>query len=95
MKDDISKTTCPKCNNTFSFAENRTHQIRRKNAPFWFFDAIKQFENFNEVKCPSCGNKYLDSEARLFRYFKSPYVVVSLCLLFLFFAISAVFFLKA
>jgi len=65
-------TLCPKCDTVFSIAENRTHQIKRKYAPFWFFDAMKQFENFSEVKCPSCGNKYKAEEARLFSFFKSP-----------------------
>lgn len=95
MKNDINKTTCPKCNSIFSFAENRIHQIKREYAPFWFFDAINQFENFNKVKCPSCGTEFIDNEVRLFRYFRSPYSVVAICLLFLFFAIVVLFQLKA
>ena len=87
-------TICPKCSNKFSIAENRAHQIKRKYAPFWFFDALKQFENFNEVKCPSCGYDYKSTDARLFLFFKSPYTVVALCLLFLLLAISIVLKLK-
>ncbi len=41
----------------------------------WFVDAMNQFEHFSEVTCPYCGNKYKAPEARLFRVFKSPYIV--------------------
>jgi uncharacterized protein (DUF983 family) len=59
------------------------YKIERKYAPFWFFDAIRQFEEFEKVKCPTCGNEYNAEEAKLFFFFKSPYVVVLLCLIFL------------
>lgn len=95
MKSHTKIAICPKYGASFSFAENRAYQIHRKYAPWWFFDAIKQFENHNEVKCPSCRHKYTDNDARLFYYFKSPCTVVVLCLLFLVVAIVVLFSLKA
>lgn len=89
------KTICPNCNNKCSIAENRAHQIKRNYAPFWFFDAIKQFEKYNEVKCSSRGHTFIAKEARLFHYFKSPYTVVVFCLLFLLMALVLTFKLKA
>lgn len=94
MAINTETTICPKCNNKFHIAENRTHKIKRRYAPFWFFDAMKQFENFNEVKCPSCGYKYKAKESKLFHFFESPYTVVALCLIFLILAITIVFILK-
>ena len=88
MLSDKTKTTCPKCNHIFDIVDNhRTHQIKDKYAPFWFFDAMRQFEHFNEVKCPSCGYGYKAKEARLFFLFRSPYTVVIFSLLFLILAI--------
>jgi len=76
------KTTCPKCDYEFNIENRfRTYQIRRKYAPFWFFDAIKQFEHFNEIECPSCGHTFKAREARLLFFFSSPYTLVLICTL--------------
>ena len=82
-----NNTVCPKCKKTFLIENNRTYQTKRKYAPFWFFDATRQFENYNEVKCPFCDHKYKAKEARLFLFIKSPYTVFTLCLIILFFMI--------
>ena len=95
MANDRNETICPKCNNKFSISENRTHRVKRKYAPFWFFDAMHQFENFNKVKCPSCDYQFKASEARLFLFFKSPYAVVVFCLFILIMAVAIVFTLKS
>ena len=70
-------TICPKCAADFPIAENRRCQVKSKYAPFWFFDAMNQFENFSQVRCPVCGYEYKAKEARLFFVFKSPYVVIA------------------
>ena len=87
MLKNERKTTCRNCGHIFSVADNRAYKIRRKYAPFWFFDALRQFENFSSVECPSCGHKYRAEEARLFFFFKSPYTIVFLSLAFLILAI--------
>ena len=89
--NDKDKITCLGCKHVFSIANNRNYQMTRKYAPFWFFDAIKQFENFNEVKCPSCGKVYIAEEARLFLFFKSPYTVFIISLIFLIFIIILIY----
>lgn len=94
MKDNSEKTTCLKCSQKFSISDNRAHRIEGRCAPFWFFDAIRQFENFNKVQCPSCGCKYKTKEAKLFFFFKSSYTVLIICLLFVVCAIFIVFKLK-
>jgi DNA-directed RNA polymerase subunit RPC12/RpoP len=94
MKNNTNLITCPNCNNKFSIFKNRAYQIRRKYAPFWFFDAVKQFEHFNEVACPVCKHRFFAKEARLFYFFKSPFTVVVICLLFLILAIAFLFKLK-
>jgi len=87
MISKANNTICPKCQHTFPINDNRTYQVKSKYAPFWFFDAVRQFEKFNEVKCPYCEHKYKAKEARLFLFFKSPYTVFVLCLIFVLFAI--------
>lgn len=64
-------TTCQRCSKTFEIDKNRACKIEQS----WFFDAMTQFENFNIVRCPECGNVFKVSEARLFGVFKSPYAV--------------------
>ena len=80
MRRDAGTTTCSQCGFSFGIDGNRRHRITRKYAPFWFFDAVRQFERFNEVECPKCGFIYLAPEARLFGIFKSARSVVILCL---------------
>jgi uncharacterized Zn-finger protein len=80
-------TTCPKCDAGFSIAENHKFQVESKYAPFWFFDAMNQFENFSQVKCPECGHEYEAKEARLFSVFKSPYLVIAIGILIVLIAI--------
>ena len=87
MKKNREKTSCPKCGHTFSIHNNREYQIKAKYAPFWFIEAMNQFEYFNEVKCPFCKHTYKAAEARLFFIFRSPYTVVISGLLFLLAAI--------
>jgi len=82
-----SKTSCPRCKTAFAIAEHRIYQIKSNYAPFWFFEAVNQFEHFNEVKCPSCGHVYKAKEARLFFLFKSPYTVIVLGILIVLIAI--------
>src|SRR5574340_1817133 len=67
-------TTCPRCSKTFEIDKNRAHTIDKS----WFYDAIIQFENFCQVKCPECRNFFKASEARLFGLFKFPYTIVVL-----------------
>lgn len=95
MTKDRFKTICPKCKNKFSISENRAHKVKRNYAPFWFFDAMHQFENFNKVRCPSCDHEFKAEEARLFIFFKSPYTVVAFCLIILITAVSIAFSLKS
>ena len=85
MKQDV--TICPKCGNEFSISLHRKYQIRRKYVPFWFIDAMNQFENFNEVICPYCEYEFKASDTRLFLFFKSPYSVVLFSLFFLILAL--------
>jgi len=88
MLGNKRKTTCPKCNHIFDIVDDhRTHQVRRKHAPFWFLDAMGQLEHFNELKCPSCGYDYEAKEPRLFFLFKGPYTLVILTLFVLLVAI--------
>jgi ribosomal protein S27AE len=70
------QTICGKCHTTFEIDPNRSHKIREKTTLVWFVDAMNQFENFSEVTCPSCGNRFKAEEARLFVFFKSPYTVI-------------------
>jgi uncharacterized Zn-finger protein len=81
MRDQANLTVCPECGANFDIAKNRKFGIVRKHAPFWFFDAMKQFEHHNEVKCPKCGYQYKAKEARLFIFFRSPYLVFGLCII--------------
>ena len=91
--DSTKKTTCPNCNHRFTISDKyRTHQIGKKYTLFWFFDAINQFEHFNEVRCPSCGHQYRANEARLLFFFKSPYTLVLVCTLLA--ALMIIFVLK-
>lgn len=87
-------TVCPNCNSSCIIEQNLAYEIEKKYAPFWFFDAMNQFENFNKIKCPSCGNIYKSEEARLLFVFKSPYTVVIFCLLFIVIAVGFLIFIK-
>ena len=80
-------TTCPKCGAGFPIAENRRCQVKSRYAPLWFFDAVNQFENFSQVKCPECGHDYKAKEARLFFVFKSPHLVIAIGILIVLIAI--------
>jgi hypothetical protein len=77
----IDQTICEKCHTSFEIHLNRSHKIRENTILVWFVDAMNQFENFNEVSCPSCGNRFKAEEARLFGFFKSPYTVIVLGIL--------------
>jgi len=76
---DHNKTSCPACSAEFEIAANRSLKIREKTCLLWFYDVMNQFENFSEVTCPQCKEKFKAPEARLFGVFKSPYVVFALC----------------
>ena len=75
------KTKCQSCYRDFNIHENMSYQVRKNTNIVWFFDALAQFQNFNQVICPFCGKTYQAPEARLFGVFKSPYTVIILCLL--------------
>ena len=70
------QTICVKCHTTFEIDPNRSRKIRENTILVWFVDAMNQFENFSEVTCPACGNRFKAEEARLFGLFKSPYTVI-------------------
>ncbi len=74
---------CPKCNHSCVTEHNLAHGISNKYPGFWFFDAMNQFENFNKIKCPSCGEIFKSEEARLLFVFKSPYTIVIFSLIFI------------
>ncbi len=81
MKMSKNMTTrCPDCESTFDIHENRNHKIREGCFPIVFYDAMNQFENFNQVQCPKCKKDFKAPEARLFGIFKSPYTVVGVCI---------------
>lgn len=95
MINEKKMTTCPRCTYKFEITKkSRAYQIKREYAPFWFFDAINQFEHFREVRCPSCGHIFEAKEARLLFFFRSPYTVVLLCVLLAIFSIILVFKLR-
>lgn len=71
-----SETQCPTCLNRFEIHKNRSFEIRKGYFVYQFYDAVNQFQNFNQVKCPTCGITFKAPEARLFYVFKSPYSVV-------------------
>lgn len=75
---DSSGTFCPKCSKRFFINDNRLHRIHDRTFFIWFYDAIKQFENYSKVKCPFCDTTFIAPEARLFGVFKSPVTVVIL-----------------
>jgi hypothetical protein len=75
------RTICEKCHTSFDIHPNRSHKIHEKTILVWFVDAMNQFENFSEVTCPSCGNRFRAEEARLFGFFRSPYTVIVLGIL--------------
>lgn len=79
MTKKRSGTVCPECGTVFDVAKNRKYSIARKYAPFWFFDAVKQFEHHGKVICPQCHSEYKAKEARLFLLFRSPYLLLALC----------------
>ena len=80
-------TICPKCGADFPIVQNRRFQIKSRYAPFWFFDAMNQFENFGQVRCPECRYEYKAKETRLFFVFKSPYLVIAVGILIVLIAI--------
>lgn len=75
-------TICHECNTSFEIHPNRYHKVRENRTLGWFVDAMNQFENFSEVSCPSCGNRFKADEARLFGIIKSPYIAILLSILF-------------
>jgi len=82
-------SVCPKCKAEFLLSENSAYQVKRKVAPFWFFDALKQFENYNVAVCPNCKHRYKDETQRLLFVFKSPYVMLfTVCFMFFLIVIS-------
>jgi hypothetical protein len=74
-------TVCPRCGTVYDISKHRKYKIDRRYAPFWFFDAMKQFEHHDEVICPECQHQYKAKEARLFLFFRSPYLVFALCVI--------------
>lgn len=81
MKRKGRDTIWPECGAVFNIDKHRKYSIKRKYAPFWFFDAIKQFENHSKVICPRCNHEYKAKEAKIFFFFRSPYLVFVLCIL--------------
>jgi uncharacterized Zn-finger protein len=74
--EDHKNSTCPDCKEVFDIHKNRACKIKTSMIPGgWFYHAMNQFENFNQVICPFCGNSYKSKEARLFGIFKSPHTV--------------------
>lgn len=87
-------TKCNNCGKEISISKNRFYKIKSKYAPFWFVEAVNQFENFNKIECPYCGNKFIAKEARLFFFFKSPYLIIILGALFAVFAAAVAYLLR-
>jgi ssDNA-binding Zn-finger/Zn-ribbon topoisomerase 1 len=81
VRKQSDATVCPRCGSGFAISKHRRYKIENRYAPFWFFDAIRQFEHHDEVICPECRHQYKAEEARLFFCFRSPYVVLALCLI--------------
>jgi uncharacterized protein YbaR (Trm112 family) len=80
----MKKISCPYCHNDFSINENKALK------PKTVFDGFAQLTTFDMVACPFCKKSFQAPDAKLFGYFKSPFAVIGLGLLF----VSILFFLN-
>jgi len=90
----MSTSVCPKCRDQFAIKDNYVHKKGKRYIPFWFIDAMNQFENFNALRCPSCGNVYKDKGLRIMFFFKSPYSFLATTVVFLFVVIISLAIIK-
>lgn len=72
----MATTVCPKCKASFDSHLNLAYTIERRYAPYWFFDALKQYKNFNHLKCPNCGFLFINNNLKVLFFFKSLYTAI-------------------
>jgi hypothetical protein len=79
MKKNMAE--CQNCHYLFDSAQNRAYQLKDQyiNSKEWsltFLDyGIKEFINYQNVKCPKCHIVFKDKRLKVF-YFFSPYHII-------------------
>lgn len=68
------ESVCPKCTDKFNPSCNRIYDLsflpeEKKKWPWTFYYGMKEFENYQIVRCPSCGNVFSEKQLKLFGHF--------------------------